>query len=450
MNISKLDSLELSSLSKKIEGDEKAAFLAALEPYLIANGKGRSIPDGIYSFINTEVGDTFLNQNGYGRCFATGSYSRKDKMQPVFRSYGHFKKDVPQYMLSDYFEKSKRNGDIVFDEILKVNFYDRAQEVIKEDFSIVTCASSHVSYLADNGEMFLSQVARRKKVYSTFKTNFYGYGRAPKDWPVPEGDTLGIEIEMLFESLPKKLEFSSWVGNNFPGWVCEYDGSLEDYGNAGDCGLELISPPLVYEDMQNQASQICRKAVELGGKGFQAGIFYGMHVTIQVPRAGRSGPSRQTMASRYIAFMNLPVLRPFWQLVARRKGESFSTYSPFKDVSIETCLTSERGERDNHPHRRAVFVRNPTLLETRIFRSNLSEIQVRANIEICKIVMDYCKSSDFSMENIKHFWDYLHANMSKDLRACLYRKKNTPIKVLNEIVMNSELESEPENQALYL
>jgi hypothetical protein len=392
----------------------------------------------------------YLKAMGLISCLFSGLPITKEESVEVFPSYSHFINKKPSFVSKKHIETYSQSEGCVFDEILKEYFSDRKATMYDADFNEITVAQSHVTYKADHGQCYISQVARRKKVYSVVPTNFYSYGHAPKDWPVPEGDTFGIEIEMLLPSVQNKLKFSSWVGQTFPGWVCEYDGSLEDHGNADDCGLELISPPLLFEDICEKATIICEKAVELGGKGFQAGIFYGMHVTVQVPKGlGRTSPSRTLIGSRYIAFFNLPKLRPFWQLVARRKGDSFLTYCPFKDISLDNCLSTERGQNDRHPHRRAVFVRNPTLLETRVFRSNLSAIQVRSNIEICKLVMEFCQSKEFDMDNLSVFYNYLHKHMSKDLKACLYRKKNTPIRLLNEIVMESEIEKEPEATLSY-
>lgn len=447
MDFNKLTAKDILTSLLKMGEDERRVVMEEIQEYALISSEGKKIPQGVYDFVRTKDYNNLLSKNGMVKCIYSGNYFTKEECVVAYRNYQSFVAGEESYMGKRYVDDCKKSRNVVEDEILGKLFVDRASTVLDEEFKMKNVATSHLSYKMDCGEWYSATTSRRGKTYSMVHLNFWAHGASPKDWVIPEGDTVGAEIEMLFPSLENKLKFSHWVGKTFPGWACEYDGSLEDHGNAGDCGLELISPPLLIPDMNKQITTICEKAVELGGQGFTAGVFYGMHVTIQVPKAvSRSGPSRTMIGSRYIAMFNNVKLRPFWQLVARRKGESFNQYCPFKDVSIENCLNSERGDGDRHAHRRSVFVRNPTLLETRIFRANLSGIQVRANIEICNLVMQYCKSANFDLDDIKSFYDFLHAHMSKDLRACLYRKKNTPIKVLNEIAMDSAIALEPETE----
>jgi hypothetical protein len=197
--------------------------------------------------------------------------------------------------------------------------------------------------------------------------------------------------------------------------------------------------------MMKTIEPICNQALQNGGLGFPAGIFYGMHVTNRVPKSIRGGASREQIASRYICFVNSPALRAFWQLFARRKGESFMKYCPFKDVVMDRCLVTENAaDQGQHAHRRAVYVRNKTLLETRIFRSSLNTRQVRANIEICHLTMQFCRSNLFSMTDIGKFQKYLEDNASDDLKKILYRRKNTPIVELQKAVMNYNIDQQPE------
>lgn len=429
-----------------IDPETRPEVVASLIEYAKITAAGKNIPQHIYDFLHDLNWDELLRGTGYSRCQSTGQLAKTSEMKGVYSHYRNFVNEQLTYMCPDVYEKTKRNGSIFTDAILGVEFYERSFTIVDHNFETSKISSSHAEHLLERNELFATQAARRTKIYTPFPTNFYGYGHAPKDWAIPEGDTIGIEIEMLFPSLENKIRFSSWVGQNFPGWVCEYDGSLEDHGNAGDCGLELISPPLLFDTLTSQSKVICEKALELGGKGFPAGVYYGMHVSVQIPKS--RNPSRTVVGSRYIAFWNLPALRPFWQLVARRKGPSFETYSPFKNVRVEDCLQSERGDGDRHAHRRAVFVRNNSVLETRVFRSSLSPIQVHANIEICTLVMKYCASAQFSLTDIRPFYNFLHANMSSELRRCLYRKKNTPIKVLNDLMSELEIGNADDEELL--
>lgn len=391
-------------------------------------------PNNIDSFIRKNV-DLFFQHNGWYRCAYSGRFFPLDKLTVVFKSYRDFLRGAKSFVSTE----AVNLIDLCFDAVEKCYFFDSSSFVFNENFESVRIAASHLSYKKETGQAYRSQISRNTHIYTLFPTNFYGNKKSPKDWQIPDGETVGIEIEMLFPSVEQKIRFSSWLGKNYEKWYCEYDGSLQDYGNAGENGLELISPPLLISDMLEKIGPICQKAIEFGGMGFPAGIFYGMHVTNKVPKSTRNA-NRDTIAARYICTINSPILRSFWQLVARRKGESFLTYCPFQNVNEDSCLITEQGRgMGNEAHRRAVFVRRKDLLETRIFRSNLNPRQVRANIEICHLTMLYCKSNDYNLEDPNYFYNFLEKNMSEDLRKILYRPKNTPMTELVRACMESKI-----------
>jgi hypothetical protein len=402
----------------------------------------QQVTSSIANFFSSMTGVKYFKRRGIdcARCEESGYITPTNKLVPVYRSY-------QDYLSQKCIKVSPRilGNMAMLDDELGVHFTERCVPVLYADFTTKHLAGSHANHKREMGQFYKSQISRNTWITSTFDTNFYGNKNAPKDWVVPDGDTVGIEIEMLFPDVISKLKFSTWLNKEHRGWHCEYDGSLQDHGNAGDNGLELISPPLLVDDMMRVIEPICLKAIELGGMGFPAGIFYGMHVTNRVPKMIRGGATRDEIASRYICLLNAPELRPFWQVFARRKGESFLTYCPFKDVKMETCLVTETGPgMGRDAHRRAVFVRNKTLLETRIFRSNLNVRQVRANIEICYLTMLFCRGNQFSLTDLSKYVKFLEDNMSDDLKKILYRPKNTPMAELVKASLRYNVANQPQ------
>lgn len=444
MNLQQLTIDELQKLAISPDKKEKEAFWNQIEKEIDGfeqTGKNNWTMS-MSNFLTSDKNEKLFQDRGFARCAGTKLFVRPDKAVKCFTSFANYQAGKAT-IIGQY---AKRDGrlHICYDEILREHFLDNPIEVISDEFKQVKIAQSHFSHKKNEGLYVSSQVSRDRKVYSTFPTNFYGNKKSPKDWVIPEGDTVGIEIEMLFPDVVSKLKFSSWLGKNYQGWHCEYDGSLQDHGNAGDNGLELISPPLLIEDMMKVVEPICNQAVQNGGVGFPAGIFYGMHVTNRVPKPIRGGATKEQIAARYICLVNSPALRSFWQLFARRKGESFMKYCPFKDVELNTCLMTEHAPEQGHQaHRRAVYVRNKTLLETRIFRSSLNTRQVRANIEICHLTMLFCRSNLFSLTDFGKFQKFLEENASDDLSKILYRRKNTPIVELNKAALDYNIEKQP-------
>lgn len=441
MTITQLSVEELFALAK--EG--KASFWKSVQEEIetsVKVGKNRW-GMGFSTFASTtdpKISALFKDR-GYCQCRVTGVFLPEGSFITCYESYAAFLKKKPSFVS----KKAQNHVFIGRDEILGVDFLERTSPILTKDFEFKNIAASHLGSLKQEGNIYVAQISRENKVYSCFNTNFYSNKKSPKDWTIPEGNTLGIEIEMLFPDVISKLRFSTYLQENHAGWHCEYDGSLQDHGNAGDCGLELISPPLLFDDIVKVVKPICEKALEFGGKGHPAGIFYGMHVTNQVPKSVRGGPTRDEIASRYIYMVNMPELREFWQLVARRKGASCMKYCPFQDIDIKTCLRTEHAPEQGHAaHRRAVYVRSRSLLETRIFRSSLNYVQVRANMEICHLTMMYCRSNEFSLTNLNNYYRFLEANMSDDLNRIMYRKNSPAMSELIQAAMKSKMKSLPD------
>lgn len=382
----------------------------------------------LLSFFKCPEGREILVKNGVEVCPFNKIIFKKEDGFKYFNSYGDFVRQNPYYV------SDKRGLDVVWDDLAKEFFRSAPANVYDQNFQYISVSETHLKYKKDHGEAWKARISRNKSVYTLFPPNFYGNKQSPKDWLIPQGNTIGIEIEMLFPSIVSKLMFSHWLFVNFPGWYCEYDGSLQDHGNAGDNGLELISPPLLFDELVQKAPIICEKAKSLGATGFHAGPFYGMHVTNLV--FSKRNLRREVILSRYVYMVNNPALRTFWQLFSRRKGESVDMYAPFKNITLETAAL-QAGD-----HKQAVYIRNDRLVETRIFRANLNARQVIANIEICYLLMSYCVDNTFDAENPKNFLDFLERNASDDLKKVLYKKVNTPIAALIEAATKYQINNE--------
>lgn len=349
-----------------------------------------------------------ISDLGWVECFYNCVFVPKDKAHEVYINYNHFigKKIAPTYASKTI---NERDLGIYFDELNNCNFFTRQEPPvnvwlnINEDKQQTTCASS-----VNNGkvQLFASRVSRGKDLWSSFNTFFKEHAAAHrKRFIVPKGECFGVEIEMLFATVFGKLRFSSFVGNSYPQWSCERDGSLEDRGDAGDCGLELVSPPLPTEQLMKELEIITEAAIKHGGMGHQAGIWYGMHINVNI-----YDRNKLDTAAKFICLINHPKLRLFWQNVSRRKGASVEEFCQFQNVKQDTCLMTE--SRD---HYRAAFYRDgANCVEVRIFRSNLKHLTLKVSVEILKVALDFCIKND-NINDLNAFKAYITQNASSDL-----------------------------------
>lgn len=298
----------------------------------------------------------------------------------------------------------------------------------KEDWTVGYAHNRTLSIEHSNLRMFTSVTMRNRSIHSRIDPVFKEHSAgANKSFVKPTGEAFGIEIEMSFKmekddpvnliGLGNKLKFSRWVADNYPDWICERDGSLEpsDKGNAGPCGLELVSPPLAYIDHLQHLPIILEKARSLGGKGFIKGNeYYGIHITTNV-----YGKPMQKCADRLIYFVNHPNLRNFWTLCARRNGPALSQYCPFQDglvlgESLKNQYAYENHYRSIHPRNS-----NGNAVEWRIFRSTLATQGMCAILELVKLTQDFCFDSINDLDNPGSFLAHLKSKMSSTLREWL-------------------------------
>lgn len=407
---------------------------------------GQKIPSVFMDFYYNYTRE--FNQNNLVCDYNTQQLGLKDKMFEFYSTWNYYLDKSPCYISNDRAEKWKSEGKVFFDEINGI-WYDAAHE--PKEFVLVAVnpdienpdPTKQSEYFTEKqtsqrfcnsqveAEKFkVTPITRNKKLYSTVSTNYVEHNQK-RNFAQPARDSLvfGLELELLFPSYTNKIVFSAWLEKYYPNWVAMRDGSLEDAGQAGEGGLELVSPPLSLEQHRDETTKIVSFAKKLGGQGYVEGnTYYGMHVNINIPHSQKV--SWQTVAKRLIVLVNNPYLRNFWQTAARRQGPVFDEYCPFRMVQFDTCL---RTESQDH-YRTAHYRPDTQCVEIRIFRSNLSYKIIDATLELMKICVMYCQQDNYDI-TVKSWHDFLYKNASENLIVILTQFKS--IKALRE-ALNSE------------
>lgn len=357
---------------------------------------------------------------GFVECFLTNKFFLPKDGTKIFATYDSFQRGkVSGLVLTTEITRCIERNFIFFDEVNKVYFLANMEA---KGQLILDLNSSAMAITAKSslGNMHSSKVSRDVLVFSTFPTYFVDHsGANKKGYKTPQGEAFGIEIEMKFPNVFSKLRFSNFVGTNFRGWITERDGSLEDKGNSGDGGLELVSQPLNYKTLCTQLDPILTKARSENGIGHDAGVFYGIHINTNI-----YGDNQERTAKRLICLINDPVLRNFWEIMSRRRGSKASEeYCQFKNVTFDTCLRTE-----SDGHYRATYYRTnngvPTnCVEVRIFRSNLKLASVKISLEIVKLTLDYSLLDNSNIEDYSAFREFILTNGSEDLKKYIYASK---------------------------
>jgi hypothetical protein len=288
------------------------------------------------------------------------------------------------------------------------------------------CEESKIFVLNENGcsitipndakKVYKNLVSRHNTVYTDFKTEFHNHAGAKRNWNPPIGQTFGIEIEMKFPTIISKLLFSRDVFNKYKGqWICERDGSLEDWGEAGECGLELISPPLLYLDLQEQATYLIKLAKNYGAELPDSDVkrFYGIHIT-----AG-TGKS-PNIATGICALINHPKLRNFWSKLAGRDvnkvynkntGYYYCLFDDFSSTSSDAIYSQASAN-----HYRATFIRNNHNVETRIFQTVFDTNTIALYIESIMLARNFAEKIKKPFDIYSEWCIFVEENGSSNFR----------------------------------
>lgn len=359
----------------------------------------------------------FLSKLGWTKCFARNHLSPLRKI-PVYEAQDWSCSKTPPYQC-DY--NRIKAFQAFRDDFTGNYFYTNAYaaKVYCEDGSVKLTNSYRIT--ANSAKYPRTLVSRNKSVYTDFPSHFYDHGNAPRNWKKVTNRSYGIEIEMKFEDLIGKLLFSAAINKEFKGeWISERDGSLEDYGKAGDCGYELISPPLSYSKILEQTE----RALDLANR-YNAVLpdgkhktYYGIHITTNVL-------GNLETSAKLCCMFNSPMFRPFWTDVSGRdpskilKKDGYTAYCAFVDgLTVKNAVATM-----SNGHYRASFVRPGGNVEFRTFQTNYDFDVVGRYLEIVHLLQNFCESSDFSLDNLEKWITFLRENGSR--RVTNFLNKNS-------------------------
>ncbi len=207
----------------------------------------------------------------------------------------------------------------------------------------------------------------------------------------PQGEVFGLEIEVEAKDEDNLESIRNLCDK--AGIICERDGSLDDI-----LGVELVFPPLKYDDMAG-FSEFISKMAKLAD-GWNAGDGYGMHISLNLPNYTFLQVSRATIW--------MDEHKAICERIAGRRENSWCNYVKKTPVQVE----KESKGGDYHKYE-ALAVRSASRLECRIFRSTLAFDGVLRNVQFLKTLFEYCscprKSSfvSFVKRNYKNYTQLL-------------------------------------------
>ena len=401
----------------KIESpEEKLANITKKVKYQLENHS--AIYDSSVADLIRE-NNKLLVENGWKPCQVIGIILPQDCLVEIYRNYNDFKAKKKSFIYKGYHNKDY----LLLDTYLNEHFLDKnpAKVIIKDKEH--TLNYYHLEDLINQGivQATYALVNRNTKMWTDFPHYFYNNRKAPRDWEIPAGQTFGIEIEVNFKSAFDKLKFSNELNAILPKWYCERDGSLEDHdsnNNKGLGGLEIISAPLNFRDLIDEAKIACNLLNKYNAKAFGAGEFFGLHVTHSLDVDADTGVVNKKQGWNYLRYLNEPKLREFWRCIARRKPNA---YCVFIDDFIGNygenprLNTLTRGHSENNHHLATCVRDSQKAIETRIFCSTKGIKTLEATLEIIKL------TSDFSREkfDLKAYSDYITNNASRNLASFL-------------------------------
>lgn len=324
------------------------------------------VRDGLGGYFNTNAFEEFLKINRFGIDVrdSISIIQLDDSYVPYGSSRGKFyvkkSESIRDPFNNNYYHKED------FTHYLYLN-----DEVHKTVLDVVSCYRK--VKLHRHGEIFCEKGAINFAEHSGA-----GFGQIKK-FTIPEGEAYGIEIECCVSGyseediILKKIKVCNEIFERF-GWTAERDGSLEDgVGSVDDtlrwgC-LEIVSPPLSYETLTLALSGLAN-IMQKHGVTAKYGDFFAIHITSNVPDHNR----QVKMLSTVMAEEN----RLFWLKASGRprfKGFDSNSNKPYcqflnidhyPDVDkMKVC--SYHGNTTDHY--RAMFVRNSSAVELRIFKT---------------------------------------------------------------------------------
>jgi hypothetical protein len=342
--------------------------------------------------------DFLIGEKEWRKCALSGNVLPPDQFQEFFSNY----KDYVAYANGggDKYKRFVMKGNtrgFVKDTMLKVLFSEsEACDLFTEKGEKFNITRSHLYGKIETGEFWKNpaRITRDLNIYTDFPHYYYDNKKAPKNWKLPKGDTYGIELEVKFPDASTKLKFSRDLYNLFPDWCCERDGSLEDIqgdGNSKQGGLELITPPLLYDDLQKSLEVVVPILKKYNALGHNTGSDrYGLHITHGILKPN---DIKIKETSNYIRFVNDPVMRDFWRNFCRREANKYckfiGNYEGRLDNYDNLSTYTKSYNADNHYN--SICMREGLgAIETRLFRSTINPKTIAATIEFVKLANEVC------------------------------------------------------------
>lgn len=273
---------------------------------------------------------------------------------------------------------------------------------------------------------YSSQISRKASIYAASKLPLYEHtGVAiggPKNFKKPTDEAFGIEIETVFktgcpkDSLRNKILFALWLKDNFPDWIVERDGSLEDglskinQSDFRHCCAEIVSPPMSLEDLNRSLPVIISQLKKFNAAAQRVGDFFAIHITANI----YDKPALVKMARAVYD----PELSSFWKKVSGRPqsdgfvgntGKAYCKLLDFRatsDTDLVDIIMSD--------HYRAFFARSSgSAGELRIFQTRINRRYVLDILELTALL------SRFGHSSHSNWLEFLNDNSSQYLTAYL-------------------------------
>lgn len=323
-------------------------------------------------------------------CEHTRYYIERSPKNKFYYTYKNYLDGNPSYSLirdirCTYcdFTKEYYSGDIVQVCLLIQNQYvdfkacvGYAQEKLKNEWWYSKASGQYSNFEFD---------------YPPFNNKYKG---SPRFWRDPDNrECYGHELELKFASFEHKLLFADAIKLNYKPCITEKDGSL-DQGLVDGPSLELITPPLSYEDSISKIGSILQIAKYYSVQ--EANNGYAWHVTVNL----LNSENYQLSGMRMLSLFNDKNLRIFWQQIARRPSEANPitgrNYCKFEDKpTMSHKVWRPRWEAHPIDHYYATFLRKcGHALEIRLLKSTNDINVFTSTLELIRGAWMWAKGSD--------------------------------------------------------
>lgn len=199
------------------------------------------------------------------------------------------------------------------------------------------------------------------------------YHSQARRWNVPDGITLGVELEVYVED----AQFA--YNERDERIIGERDGSLDDRH-----GVEFIGQPMNYGHYLTTDSpwHATLKGIrEAGGLATQPDG-YGIHISV-----GRQSISSETQA-RFILFIN--ACQEFSEFIAEREQNRWAEYNKKNPTEVCAIMAQTSGSwGDKYSATNVTYER----IEVRIFHSTINPSKFQKNLDYVMSAIEYAEST---------------------------------------------------------